>query len=73
MKLFLLGAIVGGLIGLALTDLSEVMQADESVEPSMTLPQGSCDPAKTQVLRMDGAEQITQVLDRGVNCVVVMQ
>jgi hypothetical protein len=49
--------------------------SDWRVEPeaSMTLPQGSCDPAKTQVLRMDGSEQITQVIGRGVNCVVVVK
>ena len=44
---------------------------DTPVKPSMTLPQGSCDSAKTQVLRMDGSEQITQVIGRGVQCVLV--
>jgi hypothetical protein len=49
--------------------------SDWRVEPeaSMTLPQGSCDPAKTQVIHTDGARQMTQVIGRGVECVVVIR
>lgn len=57
---------IGFLIGFAFGDTP-------IIEASMTMPQGTCDPAKTQVLRMDNSEQITQVLDRGVTCIVVMQ
>lgn len=66
---FALSVIVMALILWGVSDFME----DEPVESSMTLPQGACDPAKTQVLRMDGSEQITQVIGRGVNCVVVMR
>lgn len=62
---------VGFFLGFAIGEIAALGNAQS--ETSMTLPQGACDPAKTQVLRMDGSEQITQVLDRGVNCVVVMK
>ena len=56
------------LFGMAVTDFSEAMQGVE-VEPIEV--RAPCDPKHTQVLRMDNSNQVTQVLDRGVNCVVV--
>lgn len=68
---YFLFASVGFFLGFAIGDIAALDNAP--AETSMTLPQGSCDPAKTQVIHTDGSEQITQVLDRGVNCVVVMR
>lgn len=63
MKLLILGMIIGGLVGLAIPDAKEVIG-----QPVVESP---CDPKRTQVLRMDNAERITQVLDRNIQCVVV--
>lgn len=69
MNLVTIGAFfVGALFGLAVTDFS-----DARLRVEVVAVEAPCDPAKTQVLYMDNSEQITQVLDRGVNCVVVMR
>ena len=62
---------IGFLIGLAVSDFHEAMLG---VEAPQAAHQGQCpDPSKAQVLRMDNSNQISQVLDRGVNCVTVLR
>lgn len=55
------------ILGLLIYGISDFMQADEV----QVIPQGECDPARVQVIHTDNSRQMTVVLDRGVNCVVV--
>jgi len=49
--------------------------SDWRVEPeaSMTLPQGTCKPDRVQVVHMDGARQVTVMVQKGVDCITILE